>query len=50
MSNEKNIYNIIKKINEMEADIDWTNIVAPLRSIYNDNIYDKINLRKIYFC
>ena len=47
--NEKNVNMIIDIINEMEANMGGTNIVDPLRSIYVDNIYDKINLSKNIF-
>ena len=49
INNEKNVNDIINIIKEMEADMGGTNIVDPLRSIYNDNSYDKINLSKNIF-
>ena len=47
--NEKNVEEIINIINEMKSNMGGTNIASPLRAIYNDNIYDFINLSKNIF-
>ena len=47
--NKENVDNIIKIINGLDADLGGTNINAPLRSIFNDDCYSKINLSEIYF-
>ena len=47
--NKENVEKIIKVINDLSADMGGTNISNPLREIYNDNIYSKINLSKTIF-
>ena len=47
--NKENVENIINIINTLEADMGGTNISSPLKSIYNDNSYSKINLSKNIF-
>ena len=47
--NKENVDNIIKIINGLDADLGGTNINAPLRSIFNDDCYSKINLSRNIF-
>ena len=47
--NENNIKKSKEIISALKADLGGTNIYNPLNDIYNsDNIYEKINLPKIY--
>ena len=47
--NEENVANIINIIKELDANFGGTNIVSPLSAIYNEKVYDKINLSKNIF-
>ena len=47
--NQKNVRNIIEIINNLDADMGGTNINDPLKAIYNDKSYSKINLSKHIF-
>ena len=47
--NQKNMNEIINKINELEANMGGTNISRPLYAIYKDKSYTKINLSKNIF-
>ena len=44
-----NVSKIIKIINQLEADLGGTNISGPLKDIYQDKNYSKINLSKNIF-
>ena len=47
--NKENVDLTIKQINELKADLGGTNISGPLRAIYNDECYSKINLSRNIF-
>ena len=47
--NQKNVANIINIINNLNADMGGTNINSPLKDIYNNINYSKINLSKNIF-
>ena len=47
--NKENVDNIINIINNLDADMGGTNINDPLKAIYNDKSYAKINLSKHIF-
>ena len=47
--NEKNVNRIISIIKELDANMGGTNIADPLREIYTNKVYDKINLSKNIF-
>lgn len=42
--NQNNFENIINIINNLDADMRGTKINSPLKSIFSDNSYSKINL------
>ena len=47
--NEENVEGIIRIIKEIDAYMGGTNIVSPLSDIYNDKVYNNINLSKNIF-
>ena len=47
--NKENVKNILEVINDLKADLGGTNISSPLKAIYYDKCYDKINLSKHIF-
>ena len=47
--NKENVDYIIKIINKLDADLGGTNISGPLRAIFNDDCYSKINLSRNIF-
>ena len=47
--NKENVENIINIINNLKANLGGTNISSPLKDIYNNNNYSKINLSKNIF-
>ena len=47
--NKENVDNIINIINGLDADLGGTNISGPLKEIFNDSCYSKINLSRNIF-